>query len=330
MNLDAIERPLVLYHGPGCRDGWCAAYLTKLRWPDAELVPQNYGDPVEFFTTEVGLREGGETFRRDFLGRDVLILDFSYPREILERMHGMVRSLLVLDHHKTAAADLAGLDYAVFDEARSGCGLALDYFYPKARPQRLAARGEHPAFFLSDTGIHPDVVDVVLRCEAWDLWAHDRYSDVKTTCAYLDTIPRTTEVWNDLPHPLTMHERGAAVLAYQRGQVERIVEHAHLVSWPFGNGVVLNAVNSPVLQSEVGQALYEKDPSKASLVWYRNERWEIVCSLRSAKSGPDVSEMARKFGGGGHAHASGFKLQPSEHENAAWLWHAADRAEAGA
>jgi nanoRNase/pAp phosphatase (c-di-AMP/oligoRNAs hydrolase) len=33
-----------------------------------------------------------------------------------------------------------------------------------------------------------------------------------------------------------------------------------------------------------------------------------VFSLRSANDGLDVSEIAAKFGGGGHKHASGFRL----------------------
>ena len=42
-----VEKPLVLYHG-GCRDGWCSAFLAKLRFQDAELVPQQYGDAAGF------------------------------------------------------------------------------------------------------------------------------------------------------------------------------------------------------------------------------------------------------------------------------------------
>jgi len=35
-----------------------------------------------------------------------------------------------------------------------------------------------------------------------------------------------------------------------------------------------------------------------------------VFSLRSTDEGMDVSEIAKQYGGGGHAHASGFRLAP--------------------
>lgn len=33
-----------------------------------------------------------------------------------------------------------------------------------------------------------------------------------------------------------------------------------------------------------------------------------VFSLRSTDDGPDVSAIAKQYGGGGHAHASGFRM----------------------
>lgn len=33
-----------------------------------------------------------------------------------------------------------------------------------------------------------------------------------------------------------------------------------------------------------------------------------VFSLRSTDTGPDVSEIAKAYGGGGHAHAAGFRV----------------------
>ena len=346
-----VEKPLVLYHG-GCRDGWCSAFLAKLRFQDAELVPQQYGDPVGSDAEgRFAFRIDGEQKLIDVTDRDVILLDFTYPRKVLEEMHDFARSLRVLDHHKSATEDLQGLDFAVFDMDRSGCGIALDEFFPGAREKADAVeqlyfekipstpRSDYtaedllrdaaslPALNNRTDGITYDQTLMSLTIEDWDLWRF-KGDNTKEVCAYLDTVPRTIDAWNALPGCKVMVERGASVLSYQRQQIERIVKHVHFVSWPFGSGVVLNAVNSPVLQSEVGQALYERDPEHAALVWYRNEEMETICSLRSAKGGPDVSEMAKKFGGGGHRNAAGFKLLPSEHENAAWLWVASDRVEA--
>lgn len=136
--VSVLGRPLVLYHG-NCLDGFCAAWLASLRWPDAELVPQQYGDSVGYEYDEGGgvdkflLVVDGETRKFDLDGRDVLVLDFSFKRDVLSTMRQFARSVLVLDHHATARDDLDGLDFAVFDMGRSGAGLALDVFFPGAR-----------------------------------------------------------------------------------------------------------------------------------------------------------------------------------------------------
>lgn len=36
------DKPLVIYHG-GCWDGFCAAWLFRKAFPDAEFFPAQYG-----------------------------------------------------------------------------------------------------------------------------------------------------------------------------------------------------------------------------------------------------------------------------------------------
>lgn len=85
-------KPLVLYHA-GCWDGFCAAWVAQKALGDIEAVPVNYGQPPPI----------------DQCGRQVYILDFSYPRS---EMDGIIRQsafVCCLDHHKTAQAALDGL-----------------------------------------------------------------------------------------------------------------------------------------------------------------------------------------------------------------------------
>jgi len=62
------DRPLVIYHG-ACRDGFCAAWCVWRRMPGAEFVPAMYGNPPP-----------------DVDGRDVVIVDFSYDRALMDEM----------------------------------------------------------------------------------------------------------------------------------------------------------------------------------------------------------------------------------------------------
>lgn len=80
-------KPLVLYHA-NCWDGFCAAWVARMALGDIEAVPVNYG-----------------TEPPDVRGRNVYVLDFSYPRAVMRRLLGQAHFVTVLDHHKTAEAD---------------------------------------------------------------------------------------------------------------------------------------------------------------------------------------------------------------------------------
>lgn len=83
-------KPLCIYHGH-CDDGFAAAWCVRQAIPDAEFYPGVYQQEPP-----------------DVAGRDVLMVDFSYKRPVLLRMAESARSVMVLDHHKTAAEDLSG------------------------------------------------------------------------------------------------------------------------------------------------------------------------------------------------------------------------------
>src|SRR5579884_1403490 len=127
-------KPLCIFHGH-CDDGVAAAWVV---WHVLGA------DNVDFCAAQY------QTEPPDVSGRNVLIVDFSYPRAVLERMAETAHSILIIDHHKTAAEDLAGIAEppswpawqaaawcgdlsarvrvaALFDMRRSGAGLTWDY-----------------------------------------------------------------------------------------------------------------------------------------------------------------------------------------------------------
>jgi hypothetical protein len=100
----------------------------------------------------------------DVTDRHVIMVDFSYKRPILEEMIQAAKSVLILDHHKTAQADLARLVpegasteevrhewkqirsnpnpvkkviTGIFDMDRSGAQIAWDFFCPLAERPAL-------------------------------------------------------------------------------------------------------------------------------------------------------------------------------------------------
>jgi len=69
------------------------------------------------------------------------------------------------------------------------------------------------------------------------------------------------------------------------------------------------AVNAPFHHiSDLVGALAADAPEGVALGWWRSAGGGYSFSLRSRGDGPDVSEIAAKFGGGGHRGAAGFRL----------------------
>ena len=113
---------LCIYHH-GCADGvagaWAIREAFRERQYEIEFHPGIYGEAPP-----------------DVTNRDVIIVDFSYKRDVLLQMADQARHILILDHHKTALEDLgeiktlpASIDL-VFDLNRSGAMIAWQQFHP--------------------------------------------------------------------------------------------------------------------------------------------------------------------------------------------------------
>lgn len=261
---------LVIYHAK-CYDGFTAAWIARQVMPDCELFEGVYGQEPPYLKAQE---------------RHTYILDFSYPREQMERLNqygGAIGSLTVLDHHKTAEANCQGLDFCEFDMERSGAGMTWDYFHP----------GEE----------RPWLVD---RVEDRDLWRF-LYDDTVLAHAYLTSVPMTLESWDavmSMPEMIVRNE-GRAIRRSIDMYCEKAAQEAREVR--IGAALVA-AVNVPYQNaSEMADVLLRVHPAAHySMGFFQRAdgRWQY--SLRS-RSDFDVSEVAKGYGGGGHAQAAGFE-----------------------
>ena len=85
-----LQPHLCIYHSGGCQDGFAVAWSIWRRWLDCNFAPGVYGQPLP-----------------DTAGLSVLFVDFSAKRDVLDVMAQTARSIVVIDHHKSALADLA-------------------------------------------------------------------------------------------------------------------------------------------------------------------------------------------------------------------------------
>jgi len=213
-------KTLCIYHA-NCADGLGAAWAVhRALGPDVEFVAAKYGDdPPDCTRVSLGIPDGsmGE-LGKDYMlacnalaGRDILIVDFSYPLPVLRAMAQEARSVLVLDHHATAEKELAELPgastdtyesflkygetgganlAAIFDQSRSGAGIAWDYLHPGN-----AAAAEPSKRY----GSRPRIIDLI---EDRDLWKC-KFGDVNR--AFHAVLNRAFHAvlasydWSDLP-----------------------------------------------------------------------------------------------------------------------------------
>ena len=274
----ADPRPLIIYHGSSCPDGFASALAAWLFYEgQAEFLALDHGDVK------------GIADLPELTGRAVYILDFSFPLEILREIDGRAAKLVLLDHHKSAAEKLTGF----------ACRCGVVHFDMKKSGARLAWE-----FFQADKPL-PDLVKFV---EDRDIWVW-QYPDSAPFLAALDMEPFDFKRWSDIA-AFTSAEltafmaRGQAMDEKFNKLAADIAEGARPVVF---NGVPGLMVNAPsVFHSLIGNTLSEKSGSFA-LMWSAHKSGAIKVGLRS-QSGFDCIPLASSMGGGGHAQACGFKM----------------------
>jgi len=280
------EPDVCIYHFP-CDDGFAAAWIARKRWPDVVLAPTNYGQPFPDV---------------DIAGKNVLIADFSYKPDILAEIAGQATSIVILDHHKSAEEDLAGIDsfsgdyvhvagvlaqcianagrnvVAWFDQERSGATLTWDFCFPTDR----------------------------------DLW-HNENPHTCPIWLYLRSYPHDFAVWDEIAARLDRGGAQRAALLQEAAAIERFYDRKLSEMAPtatlksIGKWKGVPVAHAPyAFASDLAHDLlqvHRDAPFAAVVVDAYGAR---TYSLRSEDSRQDVSEVARIFGGGGHRNAAGF------------------------
>ena len=219
----------------------------------------------------------------DVTGKNVAILDFSYSNEVTKQMIEDANDLIVIDHHKSAVVELHDISNTLFDMNHSGAMLAWNFFHP----------GKEPPKFIS-------------YVEDRDLWKWELpYS--KEFSAAFDMVPFEFEEFEKFEDDSVFDDavkRGSYVLAYSKTVVKKVCEKATSRTFEGHNVLVVNASH---WMSEIGAKL-SPDCDFAVIWYYDHNDYKIKVSLRAFHDDADVSEIAKRFGGGGHRKAAGFNL----------------------
>lgn len=268
-----MKKPLCIYHH-NCADGFCAAWIFK-RYADRE------------FDFHPGVYQDAPP---DVTGRDVYLVDFSYKRAVVEQIAMKASRVVLIDHHKTAIEDLAPLIESKRIEAltsldHSGAMLAWKWFH-------------------SNFDSPPQLVKHI---EDRDLWRFN-LPFTREIQANVFSYPYTFSAWDELMAADTK-SLVLAGTAIERKHHKDIAELVTVLRREMSiGGIVVPVASLPyTLTSDAGHLMATEHPSKIGACYWDTPQGRVF-SLRSTDDGPDVSEIAKLYGGGGHAHASGFRV----------------------
>jgi len=275
---------ILIYHG-GCPDGIGGAWCFWRQDREGKTLQLHPGK-----------------FREDtpnVEGKHVLFVDFSYPKDVTERMLQTAASVRVLDHHKSTRPleDIRHENFSlVLDMDRSGAQIAWDEYY---------GNGDRP-WFIDDIGDR-------------DLWRWDIPDSKATTRAMFGLgFYRDFEKFDKLyyMHRANLLDAGTYLLEDDERTYAMITSHAvdclctspmdRKTSWKVR---VVECDHTKA--SDVGNRLVEDGKCDfAAMFRYEILRDEWWVSLRAnTESNVDLTEVVKHFGnGGGHAKAAGFTI----------------------
>ena len=222
----------------------------------------------------------------DVNGKNVVILDFSFDNATTKQMIEDANELLVIDHHKSAVVELHDISNTIFDMSKSGATLAWEFFHPgKEAPKFIQ--------YITDR----------------DLWKWELpYS--KEFSAAFDMVPFEFEEFEKFEDDSVFDDavkRGSYILAYSKTVVKKVCDKAAARKI---DGKDVLVVNSSHWMSEIGARL--APDCDFAMIWYYDHNDKVIkVSLRAFHDKIDVSEVSKKYGGGGHKKAAGFVL-PSD------------------
>lgn len=304
------KNPLVIYHG-NCADGFSAAWVF---WHVQKFIPMTFDFHAGVYGEDPP----------DVSERDVYLVDFSYSRQVVKDMIqiGGALHITVIDHHKTAMENLTGLDDELEEEAHIA-EMELNGNDNEERDSQLTL-----IFNMEQSGATMawDYWDEVWRANG--LWRPVLLGHVEDRDLWRFKLPLTREIqaavfsyeytfenWDRLmleTNTLVLAEGGAAIERKHHKDIAELLKVCERLM-EIG-GILVPVASLPyTLTSDAGHDMakrYKNGTVFAACYWDTDTH--RVFSLRSVEGGMDVSEVAKKYGGGGHKNAAGFKVLRSD------------------
>lgn len=274
--LNPMRPTICLYHDDP--DGCCAAAIVRRALGDkVVLYPLEIGDPIPWDSIEVS--------------EQAVLVDYSLPLEGMQRLADG-RKLVWIDHHKTSLARL---------------GEAMNEVPGERSLEEAACVLTWRTFFAEDP--IPQAVSLIGDRDIWRM-AHPETRAFSEGLFQEEINPATDRLWKplldgDAGFVRQLIERGQVLYKARLKSIEDIVSRYGFETMFDGHRTLaVNHRGNGDMGEYIRQVGYELAYCYVEVV--RDQRLQTMVTLYSDQI--DVSEIARKFGGGGHRGAAGFQF----------------------
>lgn len=282
------------YHNDS--DGKCAGF-----WVASNVsIHDKYNDMPVFQEIDYRTKFPMETIRKD---EQVYIVDYSISPDEMRELLNITKDVTWIDHHKTAIEkykefehEIRGIRY----DGVSGCMLTYCYIH------HMTARGEGEIkpFDISMTEDAPMFTKLI---DDWDVWKFNygddtRYFQIAFNAYDFSPFADTWDMFLDNDGEQTLIEQGKIMTQYRDNWAKNYMKLGFETEF---EGHKCFAVNLGCCNSDYFKSLPEgKYEILMPFVFDGN-----VYTVSLYSTTVDVSEIAKKYGGGGHKGASGFQIK---------------------
>lgn len=280
---------LIIYHA-NCPDGLTSFWILKMRWPEADGHAAVY-----------------DSVPPDVNGKNVMIADFSYKRDVMVSLIKDAERVVILDHHDTSEKDLEGLsdEYGscecVFDKTRAGAQITWDWVYgtDKKRPWIVE--------YVADRDLWLNKLPHT-KSVSEAMWFYGYYRDH----AQLSLLSK-----NDSP-PSDLIMRGDILLHKKNKEIKAWALSSLECKFKMPSSERVYAVRaSPcprALRSDVGSKILSEFPCDFAVIYnydLENDEWWLSLRSRGSDEHINVADIASLIDstGGGHKSSAGCKLR---------------------
>ena len=288
--LEPNQVQTVIYHSP-CADGSGAAFSAWLA----------LGDKASY---EPFCRQNEQPFDLTLLkGKNIILIDCAFKKKDLPQARSLANKLIILDHHRSAMQDLEGEPGCFFTMGNCGAILAWHYFYglESSPPQLLRLIEDRDILQWQKKELSEPLAYGLSKINPnYNFRQYKEYTDESKL---FDLIR--------LGKQIQLETQKLIVASASKAQMRLL----HFNQTKQSYKVMCLEMPSYDLTVEVSEYLYKNITDlDFTMLWHPLDNNRFRISFRTDRPNIDLSIIASRFGGGGHANKAGATVDHSPWE----------------